>query len=65
MQKFITIKNVTEYTHTQTHTYIHTHKQNQNSPRKIKHNSLTSEQRKITVISTRTKLTKAQTEKQN
>ena len=42
----------------------YTHKQNQNSPTKIKYNILTW-QRKPKIISTRTKLIKAQTGKQN
>ena len=46
------------------HLYIYTHKQNQNSPTKIKYNRLT-QQRKPKITSTVTKLTKAQTGKQN
>ena len=47
------------------HIYIDTHKQNQNSPTKIKYNTLPSKQRKPKIIPTRTKLIKAQTGKQN
>ena len=41
------------------------HNQNQNSPTKIKYNSGPGEERKPKIISTRAKLIKAQTEKQN
>ena len=43
--------------------HINTHKQNQNSPTKVKYNRLT--QRKPKVISSGTKLSKAQTGRQN
>ena len=64
MQRLITtIKGVTGYTHI----YAHTHKQNQNSPTKIKYNSLTQQTKEtnIYIYQLRTKLIKAQTEKQN
>ena len=47
------------------HIYIYTHKQNQNSPPKIKYNRLTWWTTKPKIVSTRTKLIKAQTGKQN
>jgi len=65
MQRCITtIKSVTEYIHTHTHIYTPISKI-KTVQEKIKHNSLTNDQRKIKVISTRTKLTKTQTERQN
>ena len=47
--------------------HIDTHKQNQNSPRKIKYSKLTqlTKEIKIYIYQLRTKLTKAQTGKQN
>ena len=49
------------------HIYINTHKQNQNSPTKIKYNRLTWQRKEIKnyTYQLRTKLTKAQTGKQN
>ena len=56
-----------EYTHTHTYIYIYTHEQSQNSPIRIKHNRLTQQTNKIKnyICQLRTKLTKAQTGKQN
>ena len=51
---------MTKYTHIQIHP-----QQNQNSPTKIKYNLFTQWTRKPKIISTQTKLTKAQTGKQN
>ena len=47
--------------------HIYTHKQSQNSPTKIKYNSLTQRTKEIKnyIYQLRTKLTKAQTGKQN
>ena len=46
--------------------WIYTHNQNQNSPTKIKYNRFwPSKQRKPKILSTRTKLIKAQTVEQN
>jgi len=47
--------------------HIYTHKQNQNSPTNIKYNRLTQQTKeaKIFIYQLRTKLTKAQTRKQN
>ena len=49
------------------HIYIYTHKQNQNSPPKIKYHRLTQRtmETKNYICQLRTKLTKAQTGKQN
>jgi len=49
------------------HIYIYTHKQNQNSPTKIKYDTLTqpTKETKNYTYQLRTKLTKAQTGKQN
>ena len=49
------------------HMYIYTHKQSQNSPIKIKYSRFTQETKEIKnyMYQLRTKLTKAQTEKQN
>ena len=63
MQKFITtIKSVTEYT-----LYIYTHKHNESSLTKIKYNRLTPQTKEIKnyIYQLRTKLTKAQSGKQN
>ena len=56
-----------EYTHTHTHIYIYTPKQSQNSPTKIKYSRLTQQTKEIKnyIYQLRTKLTNAQTEKQN
>ena len=50
-----------------THTYIYTHKQSQNSPIKTKYSRLTWQTKEIKnyIYQLRTKLTKAQTGKQN
>ena len=52
---------------TEIHIYIYTHEQNQNSPTKIEHNRLTwqTKQTKNYIYYLRTKLTRAQTGKQN
>jgi len=49
------------------HIYIYTHKQSQKSPAKIKYNRLTQQTKKIKnyIYQLRTKLSKAQTGKQN
>ena len=56
-----------EYTHTHIYMgiYIYTHKQNQNSPAKLSTVDWPGKQRKPKFISTRTKLIKAETGKQN
>ena len=55
------------HTHTHTHTYIYTHEQSENSPTKIKYSRLTwwTKEIKNYIYQLRTKLTKAQTGKQN
>ena len=56
---------IMEYTHT--HTYIYTHEQSENSPTKIKYSRLAWQTKEIKnyIYQLRTKLTKAQTGKQN
>ena len=50
-----------------THTYIYIHKQSQNSPTEIKYSRSTQQTKEIKsyIYQLRTKLTKAQTRKQN